>query len=652
MAELPESASNESDRLAKLEAILNTAVAAIITINAAGLIESVNPATTAMFGHSAEELLGKNVKILMPEPYASEHDGYLANYLTSGVKKIIGIGREVTGKRKDGSTFPMHLAVSSFTAGGRQHFAGIITDLSERQRVEERLLASEERLRTTLEVANVALWHWDPATATTVEMNPSYARMLGLPADTQTLSTPDFIAMVHPDDRERIGDAVAAAQAGAGYFVEYRILKDDGSVRWLLEKGDYYANDPSGRRIMRGATMDVTERKVMEEALKESERRLAQAQRLEAVGQLAGGVAHDFNNLLTVVLGNLELMEPKLESEQLRTTLKRIREAATSGSDLTRRLLGFSRQLPLAPQIVNVNELTLHTCELLRRTLGEHINLATVLAPGVWLIRADPAQIESALTNLAINARDAMPDGGRIIVETRNVAVDSGQAAAGLDLKPGDYVAMSVSDTGLGIPPEIHGRVFEPFFTTKPKGRGTGLGLAMIYGFAKQSGGHVTLYSEVGQGTVVTLYLPRAATGADIAEARRASSSESETASVLILLVEDDAMVRELSLERLKQLGHEVVEAETGAQALELIEDGLRPDLVFSDMVMPGGVSGRDLLEQVTAIDPSIRFLLTSGYSEEFIEGSDSSTLPPILQKPYGLADLAAALKRALSPSC
>jgi PAS domain S-box-containing protein len=509
-------------RMAKLEAILNTAVAAIVTIDSDGIIDSVNPATTAMFGYTAEEMLGRNVKMLMPEPYAAGHDGYLANYLRTGSKKIIGIGREVTARRKDGTTFPMHLAVSEFEANGQRHFAGIITDRSAR--------------------------------------------------------------------------------------------------------------------------------KAAQDALKESERRLAQAQKMEAVGQLAGGIAHDFNNLLTVIVGNLELMELRATDEQLLALLRRIQAAAGSGADLTQRLLGFSRQLPLVPQKVNMNAVVVHTSELLRRSLGEHIALSTGLGPDLWIVEADPTQIESALTNLAINARDAMPNGGRLLIETRNVTFDAEQAAAGLDLKPGDYVAMAVSDTGAGIPPEIRDRVFEPFFTTKPKGRGTGLGLAMIYGFTKQSGGHVTLYSEVGHGTTVTLYLPRFAGSASLTPATLAPPLRQATAGGVILLVEDDVAVRQLNALRLKHLGYQVVEAGTGAQALDLIKDGLRPDLVFSDIIMPGGVSGRDLIEQASTIAPSLRFLLTSGYSDEMVRPDGRPALAHrVLQKPYRMAELAAAVQEALS---
>ena len=253
------------------------------------------------------------------------------------------------------------------------------------------------------------------------------------------------------------------------------------------------------------------------------------------------------------------------------------------------------------------------------------------------------------MTNLALNARDAMANGGRLSISARNSIIDAEQIAAGLDASPGDYVAVAVSDTGPGIPPEIRARVFEPFFTTKPKERGTGLGLAMIYGFAKQSGGHVMLDSEVGHGTTVTLYLPRATGSAAPAKPVEAAHPPAATSGV-VLLVEDDAGVRQLNIERLKTLGFEVIEASTGARALELIEGGLRPDLVLSDMIMPGGVSGRDLFEQAKLIVPATRFLLTSGYAEEtFNAGGHPPLAVRVLQKPHRMAELAAAVKKALA---
>jgi PAS domain S-box-containing protein len=505
----------------KLEAILNSAVAAIVTIDAKGVIDSVNPATERIFGYPAAELIGQNVRMLMPEPFHSEHDAYLANYLSTGRRKIIGIGREVIGRRKDGTTFPIDLAVSEFVADGVRYFSGIITDLSDRKRVEEALL--------------------------------------------------------------------------------------------------------------------------------ESERKLAQAQRLEAVGQLTGGIAHDFNNLLTVITGNLELIEMRNRDDALSKMLRDAQDAADLGAKLTSRLLAFARRSHLEPEILGLNDLVLNVTSMLRRTLGEHISLSTVLAPDLWPVKADPTQAESSLVNLAINARDAMPKGGKLVVETRNAQMEEIRSGKDVELARGDYVRISVADTGTGMPADVRDRAFEPFFTTKTRGHGTGLGLSMVYGFAKQSGGHVTISSEVDRGTTINIYLPRAGRGAPAGEA----PSEPETvprANKVVLVVEDDDAVRNLTVTRLKTLGYEIHEAPDGTAAVALLESGLKIDLLFSDLVMPGGLSGYDVATRARKIDPSIRVLLTSGYAEDLVRFQNLGDLK-LLRKPYRLADLRKALETALSDS-
>ena len=503
----------------KLEAILNSAVAAIVTIDAKGVIDSVNPATERIFGYPAAELVGRNVRVLMPEPFYSEHDAYLANYLSTGKRKIIGIGREVVGKRKDGTTFPIDLAVSEFVTEGVRYFSGIITDLSDRKRVEEALL--------------------------------------------------------------------------------------------------------------------------------ESERKLAQAQRLEAVGQLTGGIAHDFNNLLTVITGNLELIEMRNENDGLRKMLRDAQDAADLGAKLTSRLLAFARRSHLEPQILGLNDLVLNVTSMLRRTLGEHISLSTVLAPDLWPVKVDPPQAESSLVNLAINARDAMPKGGKLVVETRNAQMEEIRSGNNIELVRGDYVRISVSDTGTGMPADVRDRAFEPFFTTKTRGHGTGLGLSMVYGFAKQSGGHVTITSEVGRGTTINIYLPRSGGGPATDDAASEPEVEPRNNKV-ILAVEDDDAVRNLTVMRLKTLGYDIHEAPDGAAAIALLESGLKIDLLFSDLVMPGGLSGYDVAKRAREIDPSIRVLLTSGYAEDLVRAQNLGELK-LLRKPYRLADLRKALEAALS---
>jgi PAS domain S-box-containing protein len=514
-------ASSITAQAAKLQGILQSAVTAIITIDDQGLIENINPATERLFGYSAEELVGRNVKLLMPEPYRGEHGRYIESYLNTGTKKIIGIGREVSGRRKDGSTFPLHLAVSAFEADGHRYFTGIIHDLSDRQQVEE--------------------------------------------------------------------------------------------------------------------------------ALRESERRLAQSQKMEAVGQLTGGIAHDFNNLLLVITGNLELLEAQLDRDDLKTFVKEAQDAAMLGARLTDQLLTFARRRHLEAHNIRLNDLVVGISEMLRRTLGEHVSLSTSLTRNLWETRADAAQVQSALVNLAVNARDAMPKGGRLIVETRNVELERQEGGADAEVKAGEYVLLSLSDTGTGMPREVRDRAFEPFFTTKEPGRGTGLGLAMVYGFVKQTGGHVTIYSEVGHGTTVNLYLPRAASCASEQQADRPKSGADLHAREAILVVEDDERVRRLAVTRLKGMGYQVLEAANGPEALTILARDDRIDLLFTDLVMPGGLSGREVAGKAKELRPGIKVLLTSGYAEELVQGEElQREQVKVLRKPYRQADLVMALRDIL----
>jgi PAS domain S-box-containing protein len=499
----------------KLTALLESAVDAIITIDARGLIENVNPAAEKLFQYEQAEFIGQNVRFLMPEPYRAEHDGYIRNYIETGVRKIIGIGREVMGQRQDGSTFPMHLAVSRFEVQGETFFTGIIHDMSDR---------------------------------------------------------------------------------------------------------------------------------------KHAEQALQQAQKMEAIGQLTGGIAHDFNNLLSVIIGNLELLEPRIASEDDREFLRDAQEAADLGAKLTARLLAFARRSILEPEIVDLNQMVLGLTDMLRRTLEENVDLSTVLTGELWRTKSDPAQIESAIINLAINARDAMPDGGRLILETRNAEYSELDIAHEAGMKPGQYVQLSVTDTGTGMPPEVRERALEPFFTTKEAGQGTGLGLPMVYGFARQSGGDVTIYSEDGIGTTVNIYLPRSLDGADVPQAVPSTTDKHAGQGERILVVEDDSRVRLLTVRRLNSLGYDVVEASNGPEALEIFQGDDAIDLVFSDLVMPGGLSGHQLCMRIRQLRSGVKTLLTSGYAEELVQGEmPEGQHIRVLRKPYRTADLAKVIREVLA---
>jgi nitrogen-specific signal transduction histidine kinase/CheY-like chemotaxis protein len=394
---------------------------------------------------------------------------------------------------------------------------------------------------------------------------------------------------------------------------------------------------------------DISDRKHIEDALLESERRLAHSQKMEAVGQLTGGIAHDFNNLLLVITGNLELLEPHLTREESKALLKEAQDAAALGSKLTDQLLTFGRRRHLDAQVIRLNDLVVGITDMLRRTLGEHITLSTSLAREAWPTRADPGQFQSAVVNMAVNARDAMQQGGKLVVETRNITLDADHIDFHSELGPGDYVQLSISDTGAGMAPEVRDRAFEPFFTTKDKGRGTGLGLAMVYGFVKQLGGHITIYSEPDHGTTINLYFPRAEGTPVAARPETGTRQVGAQARETILVVEDDPRVRQLTIKRLKLIGYQVVEASDGPTALEILRRGTPIDLVFTDLIMPGGLSGREVAIRAREMKPGIKLLLTSGYAEELMHGEDLRREQlKVLRKPYKQTDLATALREIL----
>ena len=388
---------------------------------------------------------------------------------------------------------------------------------------------------------------------------------------------------------------------------------------------------------------------------------MRQSQRLEAVGQLTGGIAHDFNNLLTIIVGNLDTIKRRVAQDtgdlaaRLKSLVDNALEGARSSARLTQQLLAFSRRQALDPQRVDLNRVVSGMSDLLRRTLGETVDVETVLAGGLWQTYADPNQLENALINLAANARDAMPGGGKITIETANSFLDEAYASKFLDVSAGQYVLMSVTDTGSGIAADMIEHVFEPFFTTKETGKGTGLGLAMVHGFVKQSGGHIRIYSEVGHGTTVRIYLPRLREAEEISAAPAASeppppgeirARDGET----ILIVEDNDGVRAYAKSTLEELGYRVLEASTAKQGLSMLDGGSRIDLLFTDVVLPGGMSGRQLADIVQRQLPSLPVLFTTGYTRNAIV--HHGRLDPnvnLLNKPFSQQDLARKVRAMLN---
>ncbi len=401
------------------------------------------------------------------------------------------------------------------------------------------------------------------------------------------------------------------------------------------------ASNGAAERLI-GSVRDITERVRAEE-------RLRDAQRMEAIGQLTGGVAHDFNNLLQVIRGNLELLQRSVAGDERgEARLKNAIFGAERAAQLTRQLLAFARRQPLEPKVVNLSRLISDMADLLRRTLGESIEVETVVAGGLWNTIADPAQVESALLNLSLNARDAMASGGRLTVEITNAVLDEAYASEARDVTPGQYVMLAVTDTGEGMSEEVRVRVFEPFFTTKTEGRGTGLGLSMVYGFVKQSNGHIQIYSEPGHGTTVKIYLPRSRQ----LEAAPAPQPPPETAldhGRTILVVEDEDAVREAAIAMLDELGYRCLEAADAQSALAIVESGAKVDLVFTDVVMPGPLRTREFAQALKTLRPELPVLFTSGYTDNAIihQGRLDEGVH-LISKPYARADLARRLSQLL----
>ena len=547
-------------------------------------------------------------------------------------------------------------------------FAALIVH---RDRATGDLAASEERLRLATEHAEIGFWDVDIINDILI-WPPRVKAMFGISPDAP-VSMADFYNGLHPEDRGHTADAFAAAadpQQRALYDVEYRTIgAEDGVVRCVAAKGrGLFDRDGQCFRVI-GTAIDVTERKDTERRLRElneslearvgertveleeAHEALRQSQKMEAVGQLTGGIAHDFNNMLAVVIGSLDLLERRIGSSDSRA--KRHIDAAAEGArraaNLTQRLLAFSRQQPLKPETISINRLVAGMSDLLEHSLGGDIRLETVLAGGLWQTDADPNQLENVILNLAINARDAMSDGGRVTIETQNAHLDPRYAAVHLGVPAGQYVMVAVSDTGTGMPPEVIDKAFDPFFTTKEVGKGTGLGLSQVYGFVKQSGGHVKIYSEPGHGTTVKVYLPRVVGAASdsIVDTLSEDIPYGDTQE-LILVVEDEPAVRQFSVDALGELGYRVIEADGAAAALRLLE--AHPDIamMFTDVVMPD-MNGAKLAEAARAIRPDLKILFTTGYTRNaVVHNGVLDAGVQLIGKPFTIEELAGRVRQIL----
>src|SRR5262245_42561802 len=478
-------------------------------------------------------------------------------------------------------------------------------------------------------------------TGTFLRVSPSSFAVIGYrPEELVGRNGADFL---FPDDLDNTRNEMRLARTGQRTRTfECRYVHKDGRVVPLSWTGVWL--EPHQQYFFIGR--DLTEHVKLENQLR-------QAQKMEAIGQLTGGIAHDFNNILTAIIDMTALLADELAgNSRAAEMLRTIDEAAERGAQLVHRLLAVARKRPLAAATLDLNDIVTRMAAILQPTLGEDISVKTALAPDLWPALADAHQLEDAIVNLAVNARDAMPKGGQLVIETANANLDEEYATHNVGVVPGDYVAVIVTDSGSGIAPDVIERVFEPFFTTKGEGHGTGLGLSMVYAFVKQSRGHVKIYSELGHGTSIKLYLPRAASAAAVAMQRAVSSEPQVGGGETILIVEDDAAVRIAAVTILENLGYRVKEAEDGQAALEILKAPDRIDLLFTDLIMPNGMNGQDLLHKAREQRPGLKALFTSGYSAPALQARGTADHGvPLLGKPYRKQKLAETIRAVLDGS-
>src|ERR1700690_1452244 len=616
--------------------VVYSAVDGIITTDETGAIQSFNPAAERMFGYTAEEVIGKSLAILMAQPDSERHDSYIRSYLEGGKKKVIGIGRESQAIRKDGTTFPIELAVSEMLLPGRRMFTGILHDITNRKAAEAALRDTNVKLQAVIETSPLAIVTLD-LNGRVVAWNPAAERTFGWSA-AEALT--QVLPVVPEADRAELLDQIRGGQPALG--VDKRRLRKDGS---LIDVTLWTAplRDPAGEMSgVMGIYADVTQSKQLEEQFR-------QAQKMEAVVRLAGGIAHDFNNILTVITGYGEMVAEKVVGDPvMNEEVQEILKAADHATVLTSQLLIFSRRHVVSREALDLNTVVAKLERMLRRIIGEDVELVTVPAEALARVRVDAAQVEQVIMNLAINSRDAMPEGGRLTIETANVELDPAYGRNHIGVKEGQYVMLAVSDTGKGIPPEVRSRLFEPFFTTKERGKGTGLGLSTVYGIVKQSGGEIWVYSEPAKGTTFKIYLPRVADD-EPQRTREAEPSPVERGDETVLLAEDEPGVRALAREVLRQHGYRVLEAMDVNDALRICREHPESiDLLLTDVVMPI-MSGRELAERVAEIRPEIKVLYMSGYTENIVVNHGVTSIDKeFLQKPFTPRSLARKVRESL----
>ena len=625
---------------------------AIFMLDPEGRVVSWNPGAQRIKGYAAEEIIGEHFSRFYTDEERAAEIPKQALRTAAETGRFSAEGWRV---RKDGSRFWAMVVIDPIYDDGKLvGFAKVTRDMTEQRAAQRAAIESERRFRLLIEgVTDYAIYMLSPEGHVT-NWNAGAERIKGY---TQAeIVGQHFSRFYTPEDVEAGAPvkALEKARREGRYEAEGWRRRKDGNRFWASVVVD--AIYDNGQLIgFAKITRDLTERREAQMQLEESREQLFQSQKMEAIGHLTGGLAHDFNNMLTGIVGCLDLLRTRVAQGrigELERYITAAQGAASRAGALTHRLLAFARRQTLDPKPTNANQMVADMEELVRRTAGPGVQLETVLAIGLWPTLCDSHQLENAILNLCINARDAMPDGGRLTIETANMWLDD-RAARERDMQPGQYVAISVSDTGTGMSPEVVARAFDPFFTTKPTGQGTGLGLSMIYGFARQSEGQVRIYSELGEGTTVRIYLPRHHGAMDeeqapvnLSQAPRAAAGET------VLVVDDEPSVRMLVTEVLEEVGYAAIEAADGVSGLKVLQSDVRIDLLITDVGLPGGVNGRQMADAARRVRPQLRVLFITGYAENAALGNGH--LEPgmhVLTKPFAMETLASRIESIIGGS-
>lgn len=642
---------------AQYQAIVNTAIDGIVVIDDAGIVQSFNPAAVRIFGYRPDEVIGRNVNMLMPQPHRDAHDGYMRNYRMSRVAKIIGIGREVEGCRKDGTLIPVDLAIAEWTSGGRQYFTGIMRDLTDRKQSER----STRDLLNALHLTSVIICDME---GRILFWTDGCERLYGWTADEVTgLNKQDVVRTEFPEAIETVDATLLRDGEWRGDVREKR--KDGREItvasHWLLRRGGNgepiaVVQNVSDVTMLRRTQRDLhklnkqLEQRVQDEIAEReaAQMRAAQAERMQALGQLAGGIAHDFNNVLQAVSSSATLLAMRAtDPDHVRRIATTIGSAADRGASVTERLLAFARRSTLKADMLDVEKILTDLSKLLAQTLGMAISVRVETEAGLPLMLADKGQLETVLVNLATNARDAMTDGGTLRFSASRLAIGKNDSEWG-DQSPGLYIRLTVTDSGTGMDTATLARATEPFFTTKPQGKGTGLGLSMAKGFAEQSGGAIRIESTPDTGTTVVLIFPQA--DGHLAEDHGAAqpyAQQEGTARPHILFVDDDPLIRDTVGMQLESAGYAVNLAANAMEAIAVFTPA-NTDLLVTDLSMPGA-DGVTLIHDLREQKPDLPAILMTGYAMGYESKLRDGGMFRILHKPVSAARLNAEVAASLA---